>query len=158
MAKERKGEGNRKRISPGTSRKTKQRSDATNTDFNPSALLYTMRLNKSGQDEEKIDRRSKRILVRDQRRRQSQVLEASIQNVISTQGHVQQNGLGNQHTPAESEPIHSSSQKSGSANDETLVALKAKVIQQATRIAELEAENRYLRGQMIEKQHQLHSS
>ena len=144
---------NRKRISPGTSRKTKQRSDATNTDFNPSALLYSMRLNKSSQDEEKIDRRSKTILVRDQRRRQSQVLEASMQDVISTHVHVQQNGPGNQHTPAESDQIHSSSQKSGSANDETLVALKAKVIQQATRIAELEAENRYLRGQMIEKQH-----
>ena len=153
LAKERKGEANRKRISPGTSRKTKQRSDATNTDFNPSALLYSMRLNKSSQDEEKIDRRSKTILVRDQRRRQSQVLEASMQDVISTHVHVQQNGPGNQHTPAESDQIPSSSQKSGSANDETLVALKAKVIQQATRIAELEAENRYLRGQMIEKQH-----
>ena len=152
LAKERKGEANRKRISPGTSRKTKQRSDATNTDFNPSALLYSMRLN-SSRDEEKIDRRSKTILVRDQRRRQSQVLEASMQGVISTHGHVQQNGPGNQHTPAERDPNHSLSQKSGSANDGTMVALKAKVIQQATRIAELEAENRYLRGQMIEKQH-----
>ena len=151
LAKERKGEANRKRISPGTSRKTKQRSDATNTDFNPSALLYSMRLN-SSQDEEKIDRRSKTILVRDQRRRQSQVLEASMQDVISTHVHVQQNGPGNQHTPTE--VIKSLIKpKSGSANDETLVALKAKIIQQATRIAELEAENRYLRGQMIEKQH-----
>jgi hypothetical protein len=154
LAKERKGEANRKRTSPGTSRKTKQRSDATNTDFNPSALLYSMRLNKSSQDEEKIDRRSKTILVRDQRRRQSQVLEASMQDVISTHVHVQQNGPGNQHTPAERDPNHSLSQKSGSANDGTMVALKAKVIQQATRIAELEAENRYLRMQIIEKQHQ----
>ena len=104
LAKERnEGEANRKRTSPGTSRKTKQRPDATNTDFNPSALLYSMRLN-SSQDEEKIDRRSKTILVRDQRRRQSQVLEASMQGVISTHGHVQQNGPGNQHTPAERDP------------------------------------------------------
>jgi len=79
-----------------------------------------------------------------------------MQDLIGTHGHAQQHVSGKQHTSADHD-LHPRSQVSGtdaSTNDETLVALKATVIQQATRIAELEAENRYLRGQIIEKQNQ----
>ena len=61
-------------------------SSSSSTHYNPSKLLYQMRL--SSNDDDKIDQRNKKILVREARRRQSQVLDASLNDTFD-------NNLGN---------------------------------------------------------------
>ena len=140
-------------------------SSSSSTHYNPSKLLYQMRL--SSNDDDKIDQRNKKILVREARRRQSQVLDASLNDTfdnnlgnINDSGHdihfYKHDNSPNKHYKHHNQDKHhhhhhkNMSQQNVNATSTTndnmnIDALKRMVFQQAARIAELETENKFFK-------------
>ena len=154
-------------------------SSSSSTHYNPSKLLYHMRL--SSNNDDKIDQRNKKILVREARRRQSQVLDASLNDTFDNNlGNINDSGHNihvykhdnspnkdhkhhhrkhhNQHKHHHHHHQNMSQQNvnaTSTTNDNMNIdALKTMVFQQAARIAELETENRFLKNVILEQQHQ----
>ena len=110
-------------------------------------------------DEKHINEQNAKILIFHQQTEQSQVLDASLSdsfNVNHTTNHHHHHKKNHHHHHHHHHHHlqHSKLLQNTAYNNMTVDALKSMVVQQASRIAELETENTFLKNLIVEQQQQ----
>jgi hypothetical protein len=149
--------GPKKKLLSSKSKKSKKQYDddnnnnnnIQNTHYSPAKFLYEMRMKNN--DEEHINGQNAKILIFHQQSEQSKVLDASLSDsfhVNRTKHHHHRHHRHHHHHRLQ----HSKLPQNTAFNNMNADALKAMVVQQASRIAELEMENTFLKNLVVDKQ------